>query len=91
MVDGKITVTTSGTTLTSHTHSEATETAKSMYDGDAQVESDLVSGAAWDTALMYIQKFSTVEGIENYANSTASEHDEDRYCNIINLAKGRSE
>lgn len=46
---------------------EAADYSKAMYNGSDFVESDLVNSYAWDTAIVFIQKYS---GNSNYVNKS---------------------
>ena len=75
---------------------DASKLAKNLYNENSDVESDLISSYAWDTAIIFIQTFS---GDIDYSkqiylqeslNTTGNEHDSnnnyDVRCNIYDMA-----
>lgn len=78
--------------LTGITQLEAATSARKMYQGvDSHYESDLANSYAWDTAIVFIQKYS---GNSNYASenngkafgNTGSAENADKYCNIWDMS-----
>ncbi len=71
------------------TQQNAATAAREMYSSN-YVESDLINGYAWDTALVFVQKYS---GNTNYANKTTVNSSllntgvsGDKACNIYDMA-----
>ncbi len=73
---------------------EASSVSQAMYKND-KFESDLVNSYSWDTAIVFIQKYS--EGNSNYSNQTQKAtgiilntgekgKTTDKVCNIYNMA-----
>ena len=77
------------------TQKKASEVAGKMYGADKPYTSDLVNRYAWDTAIVFIQKYSENN---NYANQKALNYSEgkeepektgtteDKVCNIYDMA-----
>ncbi len=83
------------------TQPNAAIAARNMYAENDNYESDLTNSYAWDTAIMFIQKYA--EGKENYSNETGKGHNSgknkpdntgertigvttDKVCNIYDMA-----
>ncbi|MCI9413034.1 MAG: hypothetical protein HFJ31_00740, partial [Clostridia bacterium] len=71
------------------TQPNAATEARNMYNSD-YVESDLINSYSWDTAIVFIQKYS---GSSNYANQTRKSSSKlntgkagDKVCNIHDMA-----
>lgn len=73
---------------------DASTASQAMYEND-KFESDLVNSYSWDTAIVFIQKYS--EGNSNYSNQTQKAtgiilntgekgKTTDKVCNIYNMA-----
>ncbi len=73
---------------------QAATAARAMYADNSNFTSDLVNSYAWDTAIVFIQKYS---GNSNYANETSknsnientgerTENTTDKVCNIYDMA-----
>lgn len=78
--------------VSSFTQEEAANDAKDMYSESEFVESDLTNSFAFDTAVMYIQKFSHEDDAETYYKKTGYyTQGDDEYCKIIDLASGEYE
>ena len=71
-----------------------------MYDENSNFTSDLVNSYAWDTAIVFIEKYS--DGNSNYANETPKNDDlgntgkredgtTDKVCNIYDMASNFGE
>ncbi|MCI9247194.1 MAG: hypothetical protein HFJ30_08865, partial [Clostridia bacterium] len=76
------------------TQSNAATAARGMYSSN-YVESDLINSYSWDTAIVFIQKYS---GNSNYANKTTVNSSPlntgkagDEVCNIHDMASNCSE
>ena len=76
------------------TQSQAAELSRNMYNSNS-FESDLINSYAWDTAIVYIQKFSGDEdySIQNRIQTTLAKsgtatdgNNNDLRCNIYDLA-----
>ena len=75
---------------------DAATLAKSLYSENSSIESDLVNSYAWDTAIVFIQKFSgdidysQQNMLQNELTTTGNAHDEennyDVRCNIYDMA-----
>ena len=93
-----------GTIWNSITQPEAATAAQSMYEDGDNFISDLVNSYAWDTAIMFIEKYSPKNS--NYANQTSrnassentgertndnGESTTDKVCNIYDMASNRME
>ena len=70
--------------------STAAYNCRDMYQGNNYVESDLVNSYAWDTTIVFIQKYS---GNSNYANKTSVNSSKvntgeagDKVCNIHDMS-----
>lgn len=92
---GRYEATNSGGTLTSRStdpvltnikQSEASEKCQKMYD-KTTFESDLTNSYAYDTAIVFIQRFST----SNYSKVNNLLGSEDKQLNIYNMAGGKFE
>ena len=64
-----------------------------MYSENDKIESDLVNSYAWDTAIVFIEKYA--EGRSNYANQSGRDFSSSRLdtgkagdvvCNIYDIA-----
>ena len=82
------------------TQSTASSLAQGMYaDGysSGTFSSDLINSYAWDTAIAFIQKFSTELDASNYSNLNKSTNftttgtNKDEYCNINDMSGNVSE
>ena len=76
------------TVLTNITQPNAATLAREMYgevkeNNELVYASDLVNSYAWDTAIIFIQTYSTGEDASSYASQNKST---DKYCNIINMS-----
>ena len=78
--------------------SAATEKARLMYDGKGFYESDLVNSYAWDTALIFIQKYNknnidyaSIEGMSISSTSKKTGENEDIVCNIHDMCGNYAE
>ena len=72
------------------TQSYAATEARKMYEGNNYVESDLINSYSWDTAIVFIQKYSENT---NYANKKSVNISQlntgkagDKVCNIHDMA-----
>ena len=85
------------TVLTSITQPNAAKAAREMYgevkeNNELVYASDLVNSYAWDTAIIFIQTYSTGEDASSYAsqNKSISEantgKNNDKYCNIWDMS-----
>ena len=92
---GRYEATNSGGTLTSRStdpvltdikQSEASEKCQKMYD-ETTFESDLTNSYAYDTAIVFIQRFGT----SNYSKVNNLLGPEDKQLNIYNMAGGKFE
>ena len=74
--------------VTGLTQPNAASAARTMYgevknaDNELIYASDLVNSYAWDTAILFIQTYSTETTYASQNNSTSS----DEYCNICNMS-----
>ena len=77
------------------TQPDASDKCKSMYvDGynSGTYSSDLINSYAWDTAIVFIQTFSTEEDASSYASLNKSTSfaktgvNPDKYCNIYDMS-----
>ena len=66
------------------TQNKASEVAKGMYPENNNYTSDLVNSYAWDTAIVFIRKYS------DYAK-TNLDYSEDKKCNIYNMVSNYME
>ncbi len=82
------------------TQSTAASLSKGMYPDNYSTgtfSSDLINSYAWDTALIFIQTFSTEEGADKYASSNKCTGyrktglNPDKYCNIYDLSGNADE
>ena len=76
------------TVLTNITQPNAATLAREMYgevkeNNELVYASDLVNSYAWDTAIIFIQTYSTGEDASSYASQNKNT---DKYCNIINMS-----
>ena len=95
--DGKIKTQANLEAITARNQPTVANWARNMYKSD-YVESDLVNSYAWDTAIIFIQKYS---GNCNYANKTSVNNAttgklntgraEDKVCNIHDMASNCNE
>lgn len=85
------------TVLTDITQPEAAKAAREMYgevkENDELIyASDLVNSYAWDTAIIFIQTYSTETDASNYASKNKSASfantgiNNDKYCNIWDMS-----
>ncbi len=85
------------TVLTSITQPEAATLAREMYgeikeNNELVYASDLVNSYAWDTAIIFIQTYSTGEDANNYVSRNKSRSfantgiNNDKYCNIWDMS-----
>ncbi len=72
------------------TQPNAAVAAQNMYSGNSYIESDLINSYSWDTAIVFIQKYS---GNTNYANQNSANRvlantgmTGDKVCNIYDMA-----
>ena len=73
---------------------DAAKLAREMYGDTTEYASDLVNSYAWDTAIIFIQTYSTGEDASNYASKNKGPNDgvkntglsTDKYCNIWDLS-----
>ena len=72
------------------TQPDAATEARRMYENNNYVESDLINSYSWDTAIVFIQKYSDNS---NYANKTTvntsllnTGMSGDKVCNIYDMA-----
>ena len=80
------------------TQLKASELSKNMYTSN-NFKSDLINSYAWDTAIVFIQTFSTESDAKNYANLNKSNKYcptntgtmIDKYCNIDGMSSNCSE
>lgn len=93
----KITSKYNQTLLTDITQPEAAKAAREMYgevkENDELIyASDLVNSYAWDTAIIFIQTYSTETDASNYASKNKSASfantgiNNDKYCNIWDMS-----
>ena len=72
----------------------AAKLAREMYGDIAEYASDLVNSYAWDTAIIFIQTYSTGEDASSYASKNKGPSDgqcntgisNDKYCNIWDMS-----
>jgi len=85
------------TVLTDITQPEAASLAREMYgevkeNNELIYASDLVNSYAWDTAIIFIQTYSTETDASNYASKNKSASfantgiNNDKYCNIWDMS-----
>ena len=80
------------TVLTNITQQAAATAARAMYGDTTDYASDLVNSYAWDTAIIFIQTYSTVTDASNYASQskstslTTTGRNTDKYCNIWDMS-----
>ena len=85
------------TVLTNITQPNAAKLAREMYgevneNNELIYASDLVNSYAWDTAIIFIQTYSTGEDASSYASKNKSTSfansgiNNDRYCNIWDMS-----
>ena len=80
------------TVLTNITQINAATVARTMYGDTIDYASDLVNSYAWDTAIIFIQTYSTGEDASSYAienNSTSFANtgkNNGKYCNIWDMS-----
>ena len=85
------------TVLTDITQPEAASLAREMYgevkeNNELIYASDLVNSYAWDTAIIFIQAYSTETDASNYASKNKSASfantgiNNDKYCNIWDMS-----
>ena len=85
------------TVLTNITQSNAAKLAREMYgevkeNNELVYASDLVNSYAWDTAIIFIQTYSTGEDASSYASQNKSTSfaktgkNNDKYCNIWDMS-----
>lgn len=80
------------TVLTNITQPKAATLARAMYGDTTDYASDLVNSYAWDTAIIFIQTYSTGEDASTYANQnkstslTTTGGNNDKYCNICDMS-----
>ena len=76
------------------TQSNAAKLAREMYGDTTDYASDLVNSYAWDTAIIFIQTYSTGEDASNYASKNKGPTNgkqntgtsTDKYCNIWDMS-----
>ena len=74
------------------TQNKASELSRNMYKEATTFTSDLVNSYAWDTAIVFIQTFSTETDASNYSilnKSTSFANtgmNPDKYCNIYDMS-----
>ena len=72
------------------TQNKASELSRNMYKEATTFTSDLINSYAWDTAIVFIQTFSTEADASNYANLNKGimldDINADKYCNIHNMS-----
>ena len=72
------------------TQAEAVEACQKMYEGNEEIQSDLINSYAWDTTILYIQKYgenseySKQKPLSNVRQNTGTTGDVQ--CNIYDLA-----
>ncbi len=90
------------TVLTNITQSNAAKLAREMYgevkeNNELVYASDLVNSYAWDTAIIFIQTYSTGTDASNYASKNKSASfantgiNNDKYCNIWDMSGNADE
>ena len=90
------------TVLTNITQQSAAKLAREMYgevkeNSELLYASDLVNSYAWDTAIIFIQTYSTGEDADSYASKSKSASfkntgiNNDKYCNIWDMSGNAAE
>ena len=90
------------TVLTNITQSNAAKLAREMYgevkeNNELVYASDLVNSYAWDTAIIFIQTYSTETDASSYASQNKSTSfantgkSNDKYCNIFDMSGNADE
>ena len=85
------------TVLTDITQPNAATLARAMYGDTTDYASDLVNSYAWDTAIIFIQTYSTEIDASTYASKNKSTTyantgiNTDKYCNIWDMSGNASE
>ena len=80
------------TVLTNITQPNAAKVARNMYGDTTEYASDLVNSYAWDTAIIFIQTYSTGTDASSYASKNKSTSransgiNNDKYCNIFDMS-----
>lgn len=70
----------------------ASSYCQNMYQGNSYVESDLINSYAWDTAIIFIQKYSENSNyakktsVNSFANKVNTGMAGDKVCNIHDMA-----
>ena len=90
----KITSKYNQTVFTSMSQLDVAKLARNMYGDTTDYASDLVNSYAWDTAIIFIQTYSTGEDASNYASKNKGPNDgikntglsTDKYCNIWDMS-----
>ena len=88
----KITSKYNQTVLTNIKQLNAAKAARDMYGDTTEYASDLINSYAWDTAIIFIQTYSTETDASTYASKNKSTSfantgiNNDRYCNIWNMS-----
>ena len=89
----KITSKYNQTVLGNITQPNAATLAREMYGDTTDYASDLVNSYAWDTAIIFIQTYSTETDASSYASKNKSTSsfantgiNNDRYCNIWDMS-----
>ena len=88
----KITTKYNQTVLTSISQLDAAKLARNMYGDTTDYASDLVNSYAWDTAIIFIQTYSTGTDASSYAGQNKSTSfantgiNNDKYCNIWDMS-----
>ena len=79
------------------TQPQASSLSQNMYKDSKTFTSDLINSYAWDTAIVFIQTFSTGTNASNYANINNSKslkktgENMDGYCNIHDMSGNAQE
>ncbi|MCI9413129.1 MAG: hypothetical protein HFJ31_01220 [Clostridia bacterium] len=88
-IDGKVKSQYDKVPWTNITQLNAATKAREMYNSD-YIESDLINSYSWDTAIVFIQKYS---GNSNYANKTSANTGRlntgrtgDKVCNVHDMS-----
>ena len=93
----KITSKYNQTVLTNITQPNAAKLAREMYGDTTDYASDLVNSYAWDTAIIFIQTYSTETDASSYASKNKSTSfsktgiNNDKYCNIWDMSGNADE
>ena len=88
----KITSKYNQTVLGNITQPNAAKVAREMYGDTTEYASDLVNSYAWDTAIIFIQTYSTETDASSYASQNKSTSfantgkSNDKYCNIFDMS-----